>query len=248
MKEGETVAKQGKVQLWQEDRAFFQASTVRGARYLDDAGKIMNEYGDDYYDTSVGLGGLRLAKPKRNELPDEIAVDMNRIWVACYGEGCIKKVKENAEGITKAVSRYIGVDAYSRLGFRVYYFKKVANVKGYVQRLYSTVAATQVQTLVGSPDAALEIIFRTRYLSPPFSIWFGVQPLAVVRPPEKKEDFASDGVIIDIDVSEDKDSSKRSLSPKHLSTFLKDSSDYAVQKANETIAFLKGLEGNGNRR
>ncbi len=240
--------KPNKIELWQEDRAFFQVNTVHGARYLDDAGKIINEYGDDFQDSSVGLGGLHLAKPKRDELPDEIVVDMNRIWIACYGEGCIKKIKENAPEIIKAISRFIGVDTYSRLGFRVYYFKNITDIKGYVKWLYSTVTSVPLQTLVGSSERTLEMGFRIRYLSTPFAINFGIRPIVVRRPPEKTEDFSKNGFIIDIDVSEDKDSSARSLNTKYISNFTKDSSDYVVQRASETIKFLRGAEGNGNLR
>jgi len=231
------------MELWEENRAFFQADTVKGARYLDDAGKIINDYADNYYDVSVGLGGLHLAKSKDDDMPDEIVVDMNRIWIACYGEGSIKKVKENAEGITKSVSRHIGVDSYSRLGFRVYYFKSTENVKEYVQQLYSRIAATELQTMVPA-ERVLETIPRTRFSDGPFSIWLMIQPMTITRPPEKKTDYIGNGMIIDVDVSEDRSSSTRSLNLKHLPTFLKESSDRVVQRANEIIALLKGVEEN----
>ena len=231
------------MELWEENRAFFQANTVKGARYIDDAGKIINDYADDYYDISVGVEGLRLVKPKRDDMPDEIAVDMNRIWIACYGEGAIKKVKENAEEITKLVSRHIGVDSYRRLGFRIQYFKSTANAKEYIQHLYSRIAATELQTMVPA-GTVLETISRTRFSDGSFRILLGIQPIAVARPPEKKSDYVSDGVIIDVDVSEDGDSSTRPLNPRHLATFLRESSDRVVQRANEMIAFLKGVEEN----
>jgi len=231
------------MELWGENRAFFQAETVKGARYIDDAGKIINDYADDYYDISVGMGGLHLDKPKRDDMPDEIVVDMNRIWIACYGEGSIKKVKENAEEITKSVSRHIGVDSYSRLGFRVYYFKSTANVKEYVQQLYLRTASTELQTIVPA-ERVLEMSPRTRFSDSSFSIWLMIQPITIARPPEKKTDYVSDGVIIDVDISEDGNSSTRSLNPRHLATFLEESSDRIVQRANEIIAFLKGAEEN----
>ncbi len=240
-RKGGTLGQGSNIDLWEENKAFFQASTVRGARYIDDAGKIINDYRDDYYDINVGVEGLRLAKPKKDDMPDEIAIDMDRIWIACYGEGCIKKVKGNAEEITKLVSRHIGVDSYHRLGFRVHYFKSTANAKRCVQQIYSRSAAAELQTII-SAKKVLGMISRTRFLDGSFSIWLGVQPIAIVRPPEKKSDYVSDGLIIDVDVSEDTDSSTRSLSPKHLATFLRESSDRIVQRANEIIAFLKGVE------
>lgn len=231
------------MELWEENRAFFQANTVKGARYIDDAGKIINDYVDAYDDIAVAVEGLRIAKPKEDDMPDEIAVDINRIWIACYGEGSIKKVKESAGEITKSVSRHIGVDSYRRLGFRVQYFKSTANVKEYVQQLYSRIVATELQTIVPA-ERVLEMISRIRFSDNSFSISLRIQPIANVKPPEKKSDYISDGVIIDVDVAENRDSSTRSLNPEHLAVFLKESSDRVVRRANEIIAFLKEVKGN----
>ena len=231
------------MELWEENRAFFQANTVKGARYIDDAGKIINDYADTYEDITVGVEGLRIAKPKEDDMPDEISVDMNRVWIACYGEGSIKKVKESAGKITKSVSRHIGVDSYRRLGFRVQYFKNTANVKEYIQQLYSRIVATELQTIVPA-KMVLETISRIRFSDKPFSILLGIQPLVNVKPPEKKSDYVSDGVIIDVDVSENRDSSNRSLNLQHLAVFLKESSAQVVRRANEIITLLKEVEGN----
>jgi len=231
------------MELWEENRAFFQANTFKGARYIDDAGKIINDYTNDYDDINVGVEGLHLAKPKKDDMPDEIAVNMNRIWVACYGEGSIKKVKENAEEITKSISRHIGVDSYLRLGFRVQYFKSIANVKEYVQQMYPKIVATELQTIVPT-ERVLEIISRIRFSDNSLSISVGIQPITNVKPPEKKSDYVSDGVIIDVDVAEHKDSSTRSLNSRHLAVFLKESSNRVVQTANEIIALLREVKGN----
>lgn len=229
-------------ELWEEHSSFFQANTIKGARYLDDAGKIINDYAGDFHDFSVGLNGLRFAKPKKEDLPDEIVVDVNRIWIASYGQGCIKKIRESAEAITKAVSRHIGVDSYSRLGFRIYYFRVMKDVKSYTQEVCSKIIASELQTLVGPADKVLEIISRVRFQKPPFYIRLGVQPVTIVRPPERISEFPGDGVVIDIDVYEDNYSSKRSLNLKHLSNFLRESSDCIVAKAGETVTLLKGVE------
>lgn len=231
------------MELWEENRAFFQANTFKGARYIDDAGKIINDYVEAYDDVIVGVEGLRIAKPKEDDIPDEITVDMNRIWIACYGEGSIKIVKENAGEITKSVSRHIGVDSYRRLGFRVQYFKSTANVKEYIQQLYSRIVAAELQTIVPA-KMVLETISRIRFSDNPFSILLGIQPLVNVKPPEKESDYVSDGVIIDVDISENRDSSNRSLNLQHLAVFLKESSAQVVRRANEIITLLKEVEGN----
>ncbi len=236
------MSKVEKRELWEEARAYFQANTVKGGRYLNDAGKIINDCGDAYYDSTVGLDGLRFSKPKKVDVPDEITVDINRVWIACYGPNCVKRTKETAEAITKTVSRHIGVDSYSRLGFRVHYYKHTKNVKTYTQGLYAAIIASEMKTLVGSPDRVLEMVSRVRFLNPPFSIWLGVQPITISRPPDKISDFADDGVIIDIDVAESKDSSTRPLNLNLLATFLREASDRVVEKAAETIGFLEEVE------
>lgn len=236
------MSKVQKKELWEENRAFFQANTIKGGRYLDDSGKIINEYVEAYKDLSVGLNGLRLGQSNNADMPDEIVVDINRVWLACYGQGCIKKIKESAEMITKTISRHIGVDLYSRLGLRVYYYKSMDDIRSYMRGLYSRLATPELQTVTGPTDKVLEMISCVRFMNPPFSIRLNIQPITILRPPEKTTDFVGNGVVIDIDVYEDKDSSKRPLNPKHIAAFLRESSDRVITKAGETIALLNEVE------
>ncbi len=230
------------VKLWGQNRAFFQASLIKGGRYLDDAGKILNDYLADYDDGTVGLEGLRLAEPKKDGIPDEIRVDTNRIWIACYGEDCIRRMIENAATITGGISQHIGVDSYGRLGLRVYHFKLIDNLPAYCQKLHLRTTTSEVQTLIGSSDNLKSMTLRTRFLRKPFTILLGIEPIVVVRVPKRISDWPGDGMVIDIDVVENNESSTRKLSRSLLTTFLKESSDYAVDKANETVLFLRELE------
>lgn len=142
-----TVGETENLHLWEENRAFFQANLIKGGRYLDVAGAIINDYRDAYDKFTVGLNELQFVKPKNNNMPDSIAVNIDRIWIANYGPGSIKKVKETAEAITRDISRHLGVDSYSRLGFRVHYFKRVKDVRSYSRRVYSATASSQLQTV-----------------------------------------------------------------------------------------------------
>ena len=44
-------------------KAFCQVNTVKGNRYLDDAGLIMNAYADQFPEMNVGLNGLIMTNP-----------------------------------------------------------------------------------------------------------------------------------------------------------------------------------------
>lgn len=226
------------LKLWKEYRAFFQASTFKGARYLDDAGKILNEFRDSYQDGEVGLEGLRLARPKTPNIPDQIAVDINRIWIACFGDTPIKKLTETSEGITKAISRHIGVNSYTRLGLRALYFKPAEDVNVLSRGIYSKFVGTEFQR-DSKADSVVEFGCTFRYKSPPFFFRLMLQPILVTAQSQNKENFTENGFVIDVDVSEDKDSSNTPLNFDRLDKFLRESSTQLITKITSTIELLK---------
>jgi len=228
--------------FWQENRAFFQANLVKGGRYLDDAGKIINDYADEYQDTSVGVEGLRFAEPTKDDIPDEIAVNVSRIWIACYGEDCIERITETTGPIVRKISEHIGVDEYRRLGLRVYYFKPIEDPIPYFKQLYLTTTSREFQTLVGSSDRVSEMHLTAKYESKPFSVKIELHPIRIQREAKTKSEFTSSGAIIDIDVVEGKESSSRALNRHHISGYLTESSKYIRDKAEQTIILLRGVQ------
>lgn len=227
--------------LWQVNRTFFQADFVKGGGYLDEAGKIVNELAADYYEMSVAPGGLRLTLPKSEDLPDEISVNVDRAWIQCLGADGIERMTVTATRITQRISGLIGVDSYRRLGLRVFYFQPEAELESYAKKLHSAVTAPAFQASLGSSGDVTETQFLVKTLQSPFLVSVALRPLVIGRPPRTKADYPTNGMILDIDVGENANSSSRELSPRRVHAFLDESSGLAREKAEKAILFLRSL-------
>jgi hypothetical protein len=98
-------------------KAFCQVDTVRGYRYLDDAGSIMNRYADSFSDLTVGLNGLTMTRTTGN--PDEIRVTPTQIWLGLDhpDESDVKSLLiEHA----LLIASMIGVTSAKRFGLRTH--------------------------------------------------------------------------------------------------------------------------------
>jgi hypothetical protein len=231
-----------KPNLWLEHGAFFQANTIKGARYLDDCGKIMNEYSDNYADVSYTLNGLKLSKPNTQSMPEQIDVNTTNIHIACYGDDCIEKMVKTAAQITKKISETMGVESYSRLGFRVNYYKQIPELDRYLSKLGSKIIAPDFHALFMPTGQISEAALLTKSITKPFTVRFSFNPVIVEHPSSEKYGFSENGMVIDIDIGESKDSSERVLKTSHLGAFLKEAADCIRKKAEEAILSVRDID------
>ena len=230
--------------LWEENRAFFQANLTRGGRYLDDAGKIINDYADRYGPYSVDPSGLHFAGPTDPAMPDQIAVDVNRIWIACYGPGCVKKLSEVAEDIAAAISRHIDVESYERLGLRANYFKSLQETGAYSRKLGERVYSPPYMALIGPVERVSTIAVQTGVLVGTYSVAMAIRSMKIARPARGRADFPGNGMVLDIDVSEgaDREPDRRRLTRRHIGTFVRESEEHLRSWALQAIGFLADVD------
>lgn len=105
--------------------AYFQADTVRGYRYLDDAGKIMNRWDSQFPEKSVGLEGLTMAN--KSAVMRQLRVDTRTIWLNLHSPDNLQQVQNLAYEVTSEISDTIGVDQFRRVGLRLQYVYGVRN-------------------------------------------------------------------------------------------------------------------------
>jgi hypothetical protein len=226
--------------LWKVTHAFFQVNTFKGGRYLDDTGKILNEYLEYYRDYNVAVNGLHLLHPKTKNLPEEISVDINRIWIACHGEDSIKKINDTSEKIVKAISKYLEISLFTRLGFRAQYFKPFENIKRLTNEVYMKTASSDFQALIKT-ESAIEIFHNIRYKNPPFSTRLILQNVIANQISEIKTEFSEDGFLIDMDVVEDKESSATTLNFDRVDKFLREATNVLLDKALVIMEYLETI-------
>jgi len=115
---------------------FFQANTVKGHRYLDDAGKIMNRWDSEFPSKVVGLAGLLMSNP--DATLQVLRVDNRQIWLHFHLPE-LKTAIEQVRSITHEICEIIGVDRFDRLGLRAQYIVGVEDVVQAVADIASTI-------------------------------------------------------------------------------------------------------------
>lgn len=210
--------------FWKIERCFFQANLIKGGRYLDDAGKIINDYEDYYEDYNVGTLGLVFKLRKTAEMPDELSVNMQRIWMAYYGEESFKRAIEQAPRIIKNISKHIEVLLFQRFGFRVIFFKPMDEVQKYQKTLYSHIASDELKTAIGKEEAIYEINTNFRLALKEHIVNIKFMPIIVNQKPRSVADYTHNGMSVDIDFGITPESSKSKLGTNILGSFVEESS------------------------
>ncbi len=126
--------------------AFVQVNTIRGNRYLDDAGKIMNAW-EDYFPTiQVGLDGLKMNNP--TAVMRDLQVDTKRIWIHYEEPESIEMIAKQSRQVIDSVSKTIGVDSFSRVAIRIQYVVATKDNPNFVYETYKTIFGSTVTKLL----------------------------------------------------------------------------------------------------
>ena len=91
---------------WLTD-SYFQANTIKGHRYLDDAGKIMNRWDSEFPNKDVGLQGLSMRNP--DALMRELRVDNRTIWIRFSFADRLRQITELSINITTEICEILEV-------------------------------------------------------------------------------------------------------------------------------------------
>ncbi len=137
--------------------AFVQANTVKGNRYLDDAGKIMNEWDDSFPEKQVGLEGLHMRNS--DKALREMRVSTSTIWLAFFEPDTLQLVLDQSSNVIQKVAEIIEVEKFSRVGVRTQYVYPVGDVPKAVASLAKRIVGTYVESLVDDKSKwhALEV-------------------------------------------------------------------------------------------
>lgn len=95
---------------------FVQANTIRGNRYLDDAGKIMNFYEEDFPAMEVGLDGLKMRNPDTKLRTVQVTTEL--VWVHIELPDTLTYGSDQAYRIISRVCDIIDVTQLKRMGMR----------------------------------------------------------------------------------------------------------------------------------
>jgi hypothetical protein len=97
--------------------AFCQVDTVRGYRYLDVAGKVMNQYGARFREMTVGLDGLRMWGSDDSFV--EARASVKQLVAAFTLPPTFDLLEQEMNGYMRDVTGIFEVDHATRLGYRL---------------------------------------------------------------------------------------------------------------------------------
>jgi len=97
-------------------RAFCQLDFIKGNRYLDDAGKIMNEFEGEFPEKEVGVKGLTMVN--RDSPLRRAFVSVDRVWTGFEEPDTLTFVADQAWRVFKTVCEIIEVSEAKRFGIR----------------------------------------------------------------------------------------------------------------------------------
>ena len=103
--------------------AWCQINTEHGYRYLDDAGKVMNAFAEDFPELAVGLEGLSMKAPGAKL--EEVRVSTTAAWASFDRPDTLQYVVDQSWRVFKVVVELIGVQTASRFGMRMHYLRPV---------------------------------------------------------------------------------------------------------------------------
>lgn len=128
-------------------KAFCQANTVKGWRYLDVAGEIVNRHIDQLPDIEVGLNGLTMKNS--SAVMDEARVSVRHIWVGFTRPATTRLVTDQAFAFINSVSESLGVAGFDRVGVRLQYLNPLPTVGRAIPHMAQTLVAKPLIELSG---------------------------------------------------------------------------------------------------
>ena len=178
---------------------FFQVNLVRGFRYLDDAGKIMNRWDEEFSEKAVGLNGLVMRNPAAQSLV-QVQVDTSKIWAHFRKPPTLTYVFDHAANLADEISAILGVETYRRTALRVQYVAPVGNVDSASRRLGADVAPYLIEMVASQQREVEGLEMAIRVADPLLSsrVAIGVTSRELV--PDSANDLPERAILFDADL------------------------------------------------
>lgn len=187
---------------WNLHQVFVQANTIKGYRYLDLSGVVLNRISNLYEEFGIDPGGCLLQYPKDAKNPYAIRFSPDRIWLHYVPIESLAYVVDTAPEWISSIAKDIEVSRFSRLGLRSEFFLPCTNIAKastfLTKRVSSEIIASRVNQIEDRLDVATECHFRLRVAN--FITAIRLRIVKIIREPTTPRDYDSDGLIFDVDV------------------------------------------------
>ena len=183
---------------WLTD-SFFQANTIKGHRYLDDAGKIMNRWDSEFPNKEVGVTGLLMRNP--DAMLRELRVDSRTIWIHFSFADTLKQIIDLSINVTTEICDILEVKQFSRLGLRIQFIYDMSEITGEDGQITNRIFVPALQGIMEGrqPQDSFEFAVNTGTQRTPVTL----RVATVEKKPEAKapSGFPKQGLLVDADIS-----------------------------------------------
>jgi len=187
---------------WNLHQVFVQSGLVKGYRYLDLSGVVLNRIGDLYEEIGIDPAGGVLKKRKNIRDPYAIRFSTEAIWLQYAPIESLEYVVDTAHEWINSIAKDIEVRNFRTLGVRSHYFVASTNIIKSSTLLARKISGDILQdtiTDVSEPrDVGLNYMVRVPVKN--FIAVVRAQTIRVVREAIEPVDYPSDGLLFDVDI------------------------------------------------
>lgn len=182
--------------------SFIQVNTIKGYKYVDKAGEIVNAYYKDDAPPAFNMtiGELRINKPS-NKI-EELKVSSQMVWMRCLIVDSLDMVATTFTQESKKIFKILDIEKVSRIGWRNYFIYECA-IKADQDKIFEKL--TTIKT------AKLNSINFEINLEKNFKVILGMLPVT-------KTDNNTSAVLFDVDISHNGEVDTKEV-PKLLKEF-----------------------------
>lgn len=165
--------------------SFLQINTVRGFKYIDKAGEIVNEYHkkDIAPVFSMNLDGLIIKDPK--EKIEELKITPQTIWAKFFEVDSLDSIARMFHQEIEKIIKILEIEKISRIGWRNYFIYDFINEEKQNQYFEKLLATKDLKFSI----ASFEIKTGNR-----------IKANLIIQPVIKNDEQKTRGVLFDVDV------------------------------------------------
>jgi hypothetical protein len=174
---------------------FCQVDILKGFRYLDDAGKIMNKYDDDFPEKRVSPEGLHMIN--KGAVLSEVRVSPEQIWLGFAKPDSLQYVLDHAWPLVRDVAAIIEVVEARRFGLRLEHLCPVSDAEAATRSAARTIFADVLLPASAEPSF-FEAMVETK--AEDLEIALRVRPVRRVIKPREPDTLPDFAMMFDADI------------------------------------------------
>ena len=192
----------GSIVKWNLHTAFVQANTIKGYRYLDLSGVVLNRVAEHYENFTVEPAGCALRNPKNENDPFAIRFGPDRIWLQYISLDSLQLVVDTAPEWINGIATDIEVTQFSRLALRVRFFTSSDRIVEATARLFRGITSGSLHGMIAEVKDKKDVraAYGIRVPIDDLIADIHIVSMTTARPAQSPEEYPSDGFIFDVDL------------------------------------------------